>query len=72
MVERRKADRAETISRMSRELANSGNYAGWLDIEMALRAQGYSEARTQLDNRYVRGELDALCKAAKARKAKDA
>jgi len=45
-----KRGRAEFIERLSREMAQSGNYRDYTHIEMALRAQGFEEARGQLDN----------------------
>lgn len=61
-----KRERAEHITRRSNELAASGQYASWLSIEHALRAEGFDEARQQLDNRFVRAELDELCRRARA------
>ena len=63
-------ERTEYIGRRAQELATSGNYMGWLDIEWALRDEGYAEAHRQLDRRGTRHFLDLLC--AISRKTKNA
>ena len=63
----RKAQRENDIRSRAREMAASGEYGGWLIIEQVLRFQrGYPEARSVLDNAYIREELDDLCRRAKA------
>lgn len=42
-------------------LASSGEYAGWLEIEWELRAQGYARARQLLDDESIRERLDRMC-----------
>lgn len=65
-----KSQRAELISRRSRELAKSGQFDDWLDIEHHLtHVEGLPEARTQLDGRAIRDLLDRLCEGAKKRHA---
>ena len=71
MAKRRpKAERLEYIRRTARELARSGEYDSWISIEFALRQRGYHEARSELDNRGIRAELDSYCKAARDAKEK--
>lgn len=73
MVERTKEARATAMTRKAEEMANSGDYADYLDIEAALSAEGYTEARTHLDRSHFRDRLRRMCDAARARKAnKDA
>ena len=38
-------ERAEYISRRAYEMALSGDYEDWMSIELALRGEGYDEAR---------------------------
>jgi len=61
----RKKERAELIDRLADEMARSGEYADWMEIEVALRHQGYREARQLLDDRYRRNELDGMCRQAR-------
>lgn len=65
-----KKERAEYVSRRSRELAQSGEYKDWMSIELALRAEGFPEARQLLDSRFIRQELDEMCKWARESKEK--
>ena len=52
------------VYRRARELAASGKFKGWLDIEFELRyREGLPKARDWLDRRAVRDELDRLCSA---------
>ena len=60
-----KRERAEIIERRSREMAKSGNYRDYMEIEFALRAQGFGEARGQLDNHETRQFLNDICAAAR-------
>jgi len=66
----RKAERIEQVSKLSREYAQSGDYSNWYSIEQALRRQGFPEARTVLDSKYTRDQLDEMCKFAQAAKAR--
>jgi len=56
-----KKDRLDYIDRRSDELARSGNFHGWQEIEITLRGEGYHEARGALDSRFKRQWLDDLC-----------
>ncbi len=49
-------------------LAQSGEYAGWCDIEAELEGQEFSRARQLLDDKQIRERLDTMC--AEARKDK--
>ena len=60
-----KKDRANYISKRSWEMATSGQYADWMQIELALRSEGYSEARQQLDSQFLRQELNQMCREAR-------
>ena len=57
-----KRERAEIIERRASEMAASGKYRDHMEIEFALRAEGYPEARTQLDNPGTRYFLNEICK----------
>jgi len=46
-------------------LAQSGEYAGWRDIEVELEGQEFSGARQLLDNKQVRQRLDTMCSEAR-------
>lgn len=67
MIKGKKA-RAEYVHRRARELAESGDYQDWLSIEHAIRHEGLPEARQLLDSRFLRAELDEMCKFAQANK----
>jgi hypothetical protein len=59
-----KAERKSYVSRRADELASSGRFRNWLDVEIELRlVEGYEEAQQWLDNRYKRDWLDKLCAA---------
>jgi hypothetical protein len=57
----KKAERHAEILRRAKELAKTGNYGSWLDVEMALRREGLAEARGLLDSRIERHSLDVIC-----------
>jgi hypothetical protein len=68
MTRMRKAERREYVSRRSRELAMSGKFDHWPQIEFELRfIEGFPEARQWLDSHSTRRELDQLCSQAKER-----
>jgi len=54
------------ISQQANELARSGKHMDWLSVEWALRSEGFSEARSLLDNPQIREELDRICKIAQS------
>jgi hypothetical protein len=62
-IKMKKRDRHEYVMQRARELAQSGEFDGWIDIEFELRnAEGLEEAKGWLDSRFVREELDQICK----------
>lgn len=68
---RRKMTKAairEYLSRRSREVATSGDYGDYMSIEIALRAEGFPEAREFLNSRLLRWELNRLCNQARAKR----
>ena len=46
-------------------LAQSGEYAGWWDIEAELESQEFSRARQLLDDKQIRERLDTMCSEAR-------
>ncbi len=60
--------RDEIMWALAYNLAQSGEYAGWWDIEVELKVQGFSRARQLLDDERIRERLDGMC--AEARKDK--
>ena len=63
-----KEERCSYISKRAKELALSGKFSGWLQIEREIRSEGYSEARQVLDNPSIRSRLDKICADVQARK----
>ena len=53
---------------LAHNLAQSGEYTGWWDIEVELKDQGFSRARQLLDDEQIREHLVTMC--AEARKDK--
>lgn len=58
----RKKEREEIIYRRADELARSGKHQEWRTIETELRREGFLEARQLLDSRFLRQELNNMCK----------
>ncbi len=58
--------RDDVMWALAYNLAQSGEYAGWRDIEAELEGQEFSRARQLLDDKQVRERLDRMC--AEARK----
>ena len=54
------------------DLAATGNYAGWLDIEDELRKRRVATARSLLDDENLRDELNGICRDAIARRQREA
>jgi hypothetical protein len=63
-----KRERREYIHQRALQMAQSGEHDDYMSIELALRAEGYHEARSELDSRHLRDRLNALCKQARARR----
>lgn len=57
----KKSERIELIHEKAYEYACSGKHMNYLTIESALTSEGFIEARTELDNRYIRDELNNIC-----------
>ena len=53
--------RASYIHRRAYELAYSGTHTNWLSIENTIRCEGYDEAWSELDQQWLRNELDRIC-----------
>ncbi|MCI0706099.1 MAG: hypothetical protein L0Y80_01260 [Ignavibacteriae bacterium] len=66
MRSKRKEERHSYVRKRAQELAQSGNYSDWLSIEWAIRKEGYEEARSILDDHYVRKNLNETCKIAQS------
>jgi len=62
----KKSEQKAEIRKRASEYAKSGDFSSWLSIEHKLIAEGYPEARAELDNHYTRQELDSLCKTAQS------
>jgi len=59
--------------RRARELAESGRFARWSDIEFELRHREELEgARGLLDSRFIREELDRICAQARGKQGQNA
>jgi hypothetical protein len=59
----------ERVVRRARELARSGQYANLAAIQPELEPmEGFAAARTRLDDRALRAQLDQLCAIAQATK----
>ncbi len=60
--------RDDVMWALAYNLAQSGEYAGWWDIEVELKGQEFSRARQLLNDKQIRERLDTMC--AEARKDK--
>jgi hypothetical protein len=60
-----KKQRGEVIWKRAKELAQSGAHEDWMTIEIALRHEGFPEARQVLDSSLYRQELNEMCKSAR-------
>jgi hypothetical protein len=54
-------ERDAHILRQAENLARSGDFAAWRDIEIELRSVGYQMAPDLLDNERTREQLDRMC-----------
>jgi hypothetical protein len=57
--------RDEVMWALAYNLAQSGEYAGWSDIEAELQSQEFSCARQLLDDKQIRERLDTMCSEAR-------
>ena len=53
--------RDEVMWALAHNLAQSGEYAGWWEIEAELKNQDFSRARQLLDDKQIRERLDTMC-----------
>ncbi len=53
--------RNEVMWALAYNLAQSGEYAGWSDIEAELEGQEFSRARQLLNDKQIRERLDTMC-----------
>ena len=51
----------ELILKWAYEYAESGEFSDYVMIENKLKDDGYSEARTILDDEYIRKSLNEIC-----------
>lgn len=63
----RKRDQQAYVNQRAFELADTGRYSDEKEIEKALLAEGFREARDWLDSANIRNDLRNVCLAAKAR-----
>lgn len=57
-----KEERRAYIHRRCYELARTGKFSKWIDIEFHLRfEEDLPEARQELDKPYLRKQLDEIC-----------
>ena len=64
-----KRQREEFCRKRAREMAHSGDFADHLEIQTRLELDGYAEVYDAVDRRFLRQDLDNICKAAAAKKA---
>jgi len=57
----------ERMWKLAYQMADSGKYNNWLEIEWELRGQGYSRARQLLDDEATRERFDNRCAEAKSK-----
>jgi len=61
------SDSLRSVQHRARELARSGQYAGWRPIAFELRFEpGYAEATDWINSLAAQDEIDALCIEARA------
>ncbi len=53
--------RDDVMWALAYNLAQSGEYAGWWDIEAELEGQEFSRARQLLNDKQIRERLDGMC-----------
>ena len=64
----KKREVREHVTRRARELAESGRFERWSQIEFELRfKEGFPEARTVLGDDFIRDELDSICQRVRAK-----
>jgi hypothetical protein len=63
-----KEQRHTYIIKEAYKLARSGNYRNYQAIEIKIRAEGYEDAQTFLDDQRIRDELDSICEHAQSKR----
>jgi hypothetical protein len=63
----KKAERERQIRQRAFELAETGKYARWLEVEWALGKEGYTGVQSVLDDKRLRDELDETCRIAQSK-----
>ena len=58
------ADRIARMRGRAVELARSGNYKSWVEIERSLIAEGFLEARVEFNSPSSRSRVDEVCRIA--------
>ncbi len=61
--------RDDVMWALAYNLAQSGEYAGWCDIEAELEGQEFSRTRQLFDDKQIRERLDGMCAEAREDKA---
>jgi len=61
------ADRTADITKISRQMAASGQYFGWQEIEKKLVSDGFQDAPAVLSDEALRDDLNSACQNASMR-----
>lgn len=61
------ADRTADIAKIARQMAASGQYFGWQEIEKKLVSEGFTDASVVLSDESLRDDLNATCQNASMR-----
>ncbi len=57
--------RDDVMWALAYNLAQSGEYAGWWDIEAELESREFSRTRQLFDDKQIRERLDTMCSEAR-------
>ena len=66
MLKMNKAERKEYILKESDIMAKTGKYSDFMSIELVLRSKGLEDARSVLDDSFIRENLNEICKTAQS------
>lgn len=58
----KKSGRMALVHNRAFRYARNGDYRNWYAIELQLRREGFPEARSELDTRALRAELNEICR----------
>ncbi|MGH8616754.1 MAG: hypothetical protein ACREUW_03620 [Burkholderiales bacterium] len=61
------SDRIADITKIARQMAASGQYFGWQEIEKKLVSDGFKDASAALTDESLRDDLNATCQNASMR-----